>query len=128
VTWNSGTGINVRRPAPISAGRPRQVSTFPALARNASWVVGTPLGLPVVPDVQKNAATSLRPSPSMTSGSPSGKGPAAAGSTVTPASCSTNSTSGWDERVLTATATPPAMSEPQNALWTNIASSSLVKQ
>jgi hypothetical protein len=51
VTWNSGTEINVRRPAPISAGRPRQVSMFSALVRNASWVVGTPLGLPVVPDV-----------------------------------------------------------------------------
>ena len=50
-TWNSGTEISVRRPAPISAGRWRQVIMFSALVRNASWVVGTPLGWPVVPDV-----------------------------------------------------------------------------
>ena len=51
VTWNSGTEISVRSSGPMSAGIPRQRIMFWVLVRNASCVVGTPLGCPVVPEV-----------------------------------------------------------------------------
>ena len=51
VTWNSGTEINVRSAVPASADMPKDRIMFSQLVRNASCVVGTPLGRPVVPEV-----------------------------------------------------------------------------
>lgn len=51
VTWNSGTEMRVRKRSPTSRANPEHRSEFSVLVRNASCVVGTPLGWPVVPDV-----------------------------------------------------------------------------
>jgi hypothetical protein len=60
------------------------------------------------------AATASRAGTGATYGSPSGSGSPGPRSTTTPESSRTNSTSGCAERMLTATATPPASSVPQN--------------
>ncbi|ETB34521.1 hypothetical protein O977_05485 [Mycobacterium avium subsp. paratuberculosis 10-5975] len=44
VTWNSGTEISVRMSSPRSRGCCKQRIAFSVLVRNASCVVGTPLG------------------------------------------------------------------------------------
>jgi hypothetical protein len=51
VTWNSGTEMSVRNQLPASLVTPSTRTRFSQLVRNASCVVGTPLGRPVVPEV-----------------------------------------------------------------------------